>query len=142
MSVGVEGILTCDDSRVDRVEQAEIDKCEHLVRESSLDENLKKRLEGFLDGINSPRANDILHKLVKSGKIQEGQIRSWSKLRNKVTHPKRTSNPKTQEMLDLCGKVLVLFYHIVFGAIGYAGLYNDYGEHGYPQEHYPPQMKI
>ncbi len=41
-----------------------------------------------------------------------------------------------QEFLELSNKVLILFYHLIFFAIGYQGKYTDYSTIGWPVKDY------
>lgn len=117
--------------------QTEIDRAMTLIADSDLRPELKKRIRSAVGNMKSARAEDRLRSLVDAGAIMLEQVESWRNLRNFFAHSHRFNERKdSQELLDLCGKVLVLFYHLIFWRIGYCGSYTDYGSEGYPTRQY------
>src|SRR5262249_54431354 len=41
-----------------------------------------------------------------------------------------------QTLVDLCHKVMVLMYHLIFRAVGFEGVYIDYSTHGWRPKRY------
>jgi hypothetical protein len=102
------------------------------------DVKLKQRIEGAISQLHYSRAGDKLRALVNSGAISEEMNTAWRKLRNALAHG---SSPKGGRFVELLYRVKVLFYHLIFHAIGYKGPYMDYGSLGWPVKWYPNQRK-
>src|SRR5262249_14528189 len=68
--------------------------------------------------------------------IYEEHIKAWDKLRNKLAHGVTPGSVEIQKVLDLCNKVTVLMYHLIFRGCGYEGSYEDYSTHGFPRRYY------
>ena len=106
-------------------------------------ENLCKRIIGLFSLLSKPSASMRLQELVEAGAITNEQRQAWNKLRNKLAHGGVLGSASLQEFLELSNTVLVLFYHLVFFAIGYEGKYTDYSTLDWPIKDYrvTPQSK-
>lgn len=90
-----------------------------------------ERLSGSVKQMGKIRAKDKLHKLIEQGIISKEQYDAWNEVRNKEAHADRLYNV-LQQRLWFFDKILVLFYRLIFNAIGYEGLYTDYSLPDYP----------
>lgn len=97
---------------------------------------LSRRIAGFLTKLSNPSASVQLKELVELGAITQEQYKAWSSLRNKLAHGGGLGSASLQEFFELSNTVLVLFYHLVFFAIGYQGNYIDYSTIGWPTKAY------
>ncbi len=104
------------------------------MKEWAGNEELKNRIEGSISQLHCSRAGDKLRALVKSGAITKEQMVTWTTLRNALVHG---ATPKNDAFADLLYRAKVLFYHLVFHAIGYKGYYTDYSTKGWPLKWYP-----
>lgn len=103
-------------------------------------EDIKARVRGSLSQLSHPRALDKLRELVKRGAITDDQRKAWQELRNPSAHG-QVSSLSSEKLIRLTQKVEVLFYHLIFFAIGYRGLYMDFSEPDWPLREYPPGGK-
>lgn len=114
-----------------------ISEIQEFVRGWNGDDRFGRRLEGLVSQLSQPRAKDMLDRLVVRGAIRAEHVAAWQKLRNLNTHEFQAGKIKGEKFLDLLVKVEILFYHLIFYAIGYHGLYSDYSEPGWPLRQYP-----
>lgn len=70
--------------------------------------------------------------------MSKEQLKAWQKLRNKSAYSYQTHDLSGDEFIKLIFQVNVLFYHLIFYAIGYEGLYTDVSELGFPIKQYQP----
>lgn len=98
---------------------------------------IKERIKGSINAMFQPRVGDKMKALEKAGAITKAQAKAWQKLRNKSTHSYQTHNSKNSEFVELIFQMNVLFYHLIFYAIGYKGPYMDVSERGFPIKQYP-----
>jgi hypothetical protein len=134
-SVAIEGILKSEFSDLNDLDenlQSQIDKIKDIISKSDLEENFKKRLNGSLGSMFNLRPKDRLHILKSRGLINDAHIKEYGKLRDSSTHGDLVSEIHLQEFFNQCNSVLVLFYHLIFTAIGYKGPYTDYSTYGFP----------
>jgi hypothetical protein len=134
-SVAIEGILKSEFSDLNNLGenlQSQINKTKKIISQSELEENFKKRLNGSLGSMFNPRPKDRLHILKSRGLINNALIKEYGKLRGSSTHGDLVSEIHLQEFINRCNSVLVLFYHLIFTAIGYKGPYTDYSTYGFP----------
>lgn len=101
------------------------------------DITLKRRVTGSLAAMLQARALDKLKALSETGSIKDYQVEDWRRIRNPAAHGYRSQELSIQDKFDLIQRVTVLFYHLIFTAIGYKGKYTDYGVHGWPEKDYP-----
>ena len=66
------------------------------------------------------------------------QRKDWDQLRNKYAHGGHLREEYLQQALDIKDSVLVLFYHLIFFAIGYRGKFADYSKTDWPIQEYSP----
>jgi hypothetical protein len=99
-------------------------------------ENLSKRIAGLFSMLHTPSASMRLYELVELSAIKDEHRRAWKTLRDKLAHGEALGSNSLQEFLELSNTVLVLFYHLVFFAIGYEGKYTDYSTIGWPTKDY------
>jgi hypothetical protein len=134
-SVAIEGILKAEFSNIKDVDtniQSQINRAMKIYLESDLDNNFKKRLEGRLTSMFNLRAKDILHILRERGFIDQLLIENYGKLRDRSAHGDPSSEIDLQDFFNRLNSVLVLFYHLIFTAIGYRGPYTDYSSYHFP----------
>ena len=103
-----------------------------IICNSAMDKDFKKRFNGFIGNMKAIQAKDCLYALRASEVIENKLVNSWNELRNPSTHGELVEEKELQIYLDRCASVLVLFYHLIFLAIGYTGNYTDYSSYGYP----------
>ena len=102
----------------------------------SMDENIKKRIIGFVGSMAGAKGQDILKELCNKGIIKETLFEKWKCLRNPSAHADVLNPSKIQEYFDLCHANIVLIYHLIFYIIGYRGIYTNYQQHGFPKALY------
>jgi len=133
LSIAIEGLLREEFKHLEtgNVElEAKINEAKSIIQQSTLDEPFKKRIDASLTAMLQSRAKDLLYILQKKNLIDEKLIKEYGKLRNPSAHGTfDISNP--QECLDRCSIALMLFYYLIFLAIGYTGKYIDYSVHGF-----------
>jgi hypothetical protein len=81
-----------------------------------------------------------MRELVQIGTITQSQRGAWQKLRNISAHSYQTSRLQNPEFSQLLQQNEVLFYHLIFRAIGYKGPYMDFSERGWPIREYPARQ--
>jgi hypothetical protein len=90
--------------------------------------------------LTKPRAGDRLKVLIQANAITEQQYEAWKKLRNRSAHGNQNDGLSHQKFMNLLTEVEVLFYHLIFHAIRYKGLYVDYSAAGWTTKEYPPKL--
>jgi hypothetical protein len=98
------------------------------LNDSSIDSSIKKRLLGALGQMTDPRAKDRLYALANDRLICKRHIKAWEKLRNSSAHATDFEDAQLQDFLDKLHAVYVLFYQLIFLAIGYTGEYVDFSD--------------
>jgi hypothetical protein len=116
---------------------AAIREAQAYLREWNGDESIKNRIAGSVGQLMQPRALDRMRGLAAKGAITDGQWKAWQRLRNPSAHSYLSPSMPTTEFIKLIQKVEVLFYHLVFYAIGYKGPYMDFASPGWPLRDYP-----
>lgn len=135
LSVAVEGLLNEEFNKLEFRStelEAQIEKVRCIILQSDLEQTFKDRLLGSFGGMLKPRAKDLLHILKDRDLINALLLKEYGKLRDSSAHGEVADSSKFQVHLDRCAAVLVLFYHLIFLAIGYTGPYTDYSTHGFP----------
>ncbi len=143
LSVSIEGLLKREFSALaspDKAFKKQVDDARRLIEKSELSDPIKKRMPGFLGNMLSPRPIDKLFILKDNGFIDEEFIESWKNLRDSSAHADSFESVDLQNFLNRCNSVLMLFYHLVFLAIGYTGEYTDYSSYHYPMKHFNQSM--
>ncbi len=140
VSVAVEGVLRTEFSNFAAPQKEEInrlDSARDIIEKSTIDDSLKKRIRSSMSSWHRASATDKLWKLVQTGAIEEKECKTWKKLRPSAVHSDQSSMSDFQTLLDLIDTVTVLFYKLIFQAIGYEGKYTDYSTRGCPLKDYP-----
>jgi len=100
-------------------------------------EELKARAFGALSNLRQVRAGDKLRALLRRGVISGDQYSAWQRLRNRSSHGFQLLHGNPDEIRELLPHVQVLFYRLVFLAIGYRGPFTDYSARGWPTRMFP-----
>lgn len=140
VAVAVEGVLRTEFPNFaspSEKELEELDKAQQIIKESALNNGLKKRIMGAIGAWKKPSATDKLSSLTQSGVIESAEYDAWKKLRHPSAHAAPPNLRDFQEFVDLCHIATVLFYKLIFHAIGYEGKYTNYGTHDWPLKDYP-----
>jgi hypothetical protein len=98
---------------------------------------IKNRIKGSIAEMRKSRVGDKMRALKKAGAVNNAQVKGWRILRNKSSHAYQAHNSSNSEFVELVFQMNVLFYHLIFYAIGYEGPYTDVSELGFPSKHYP-----
>jgi hypothetical protein len=139
LSVATEGLLRDEFYNVHYGSaqlKTQIDDTRYIIAKLGLEKTFKDRVLGFLGNMLKPRAKDFLHILKDKNLVDSKLIEEYDKLRNSSAHGELADSSKFQIHLDRCAAALVLFYHIIFLAIGYSGPYTDYSTPGYPEKEF------
>jgi hypothetical protein len=97
---------------------------------------LLKRVQDMLGRILDVSTKSKLYALVNEKVISEPLVRAWGELRNTSAHGVTPGDQDIQTLVNLCNKVTVLLYHLLFRAIGFEGVYIDYSTYGWPLKRY------
>lgn len=98
---------------------------------------IKNRARGSISQLLQSRAGDKMRELVRLGVITEEQRLAWQTLRNASAHTYQSSEITPDKLRGLLMKVQILFWRIIFRAIGYRGPYVDISSPGWPLTNYP-----
>lgn len=112
------------------------------ISELELNQEIKKRILGFIGSLPGIKGQNILKNMVSLKIITEEQFENWKKLRHPAAHSDPFDSSKFQDYIDLCHANTVLFYHLIFHLIGYTGIYTNYGRHGFPEGVYNPPVDL
>jgi hypothetical protein len=105
-------------------------------------DDLKARARGAVAQLRERRAGDVMRALAKKGAVTKEQYDAWQKLRNRSAHRYQLhSATSPDELRQLLPQVVVLFYHLIFYAIGYKGPYTDYSSTDWPVREYPARAE-
>jgi hypothetical protein len=140
LTVAIESILASEFTELgspSKKEEAAIREAIDYIKSWDGNEKIKNRIMGLVSNLLQTRALDRMRKLEKIGAITEEQYRAWQKLRNPSTHSYQDANIPTAEHIQLLQECEVLFYHLIFHAIGYKGPYTDFSVPGWPLKKYP-----
>lgn len=143
LTVAIESLLGSEFVDIGKPTKADNQAIKDIIRHFdgwSGKEDIKARVRGSLSQLSQPRALDRLRELVKQGAITDDQLKAWKELRNPSAHG-QVSSLSSEKLIRLTQKVEVLFYHLIFCAIGYRGLYLDFSEPDWPLREYPPGGK-
>lgn len=138
MTVAVESLAFSDAHvRVRRPAERQIQSLLSWIRNWGDSEELKLRALGAVANLGQTRAGDILRNLVRKAVITKQQYEAWQKLRNRSAHEYQLLRGSPNQLRELLPRVQVLFYRLVFHAIGYRGPYTDYSSPEWPTRQYP-----
>jgi len=142
VSVAVEGLLKREFSNISKPNKRTKDQialARKMIIDSELD-NIEDRILGALNGMGNASPRDQLYELESNGLIEEKFITRWKKLRNTFVHGHEPDYEDIQKYLDLHRSVLVLFYQLIFLAVGYDRNFTDYSEYGFPLKPFDKEM--
>lgn len=97
---------------------------------------VRKRIEGSIKAMLTPRALDKLAALEIKRVITTEQRAEWSYIRNRMAHSGRLDSISAEELIPRINRLLILFYRIIFYIIGYQGKYTDYSSRGWPTSNF------
>lgn len=140
LSVAIESMLLSEFSDIgypSRKEKDSIDELLAYLQNWNGNEDIKGRVKSMVGNLKKPSATDRMYKLEKKGAINENQIKSWKNLRHPSVHRYLASGKPTPEFRQLIDECKLLFYHLIFHAIGYEGPYTDFSSIGWPLKKYP-----
>lgn len=120
-------------------DKSEVDKAIAFLKTWEGDSKLKDRIIGSVRGLKVARVGDRMRMLTEQGAISKQSAKAWQKLRNVNAHSYQSHSVSPEEFRNLLNATQVLFYQLVFHAIGYKGTYTNYSAIGWPNEHYPPK---
>ena len=141
LAVVIESILGSEFANLGRPSERDIEHVDQALEyweEWNGDERFKRRVEGAVRQFKSARAGDKMKELAEKGAVSSKALKAWQKLRNANAHNYQTNSLKPEEFREMLGVVQTLFYQLIFHAIGYRGLYRDYGSKEWPLRKYPP----
>lgn len=142
-SVAVEGVVNeaFRDLSVDgRISSDEIEHVRKYIRGVELTSDVKDKVLNRVGSLCDTSITEKLNQLAKEGKIRGEHVGIWREVRNHWAHgvlPLDWAFDKLSQQLDA---VLVLFYTLVFAAIGYEGVFVDYSLPGCPERRYPDEI--
>jgi hypothetical protein len=143
LTVAIESFLRMEFSALGKPSENELKlikaAMKHLKKWDG-DTAMKERIMGSIGTFKTPRAGDRLRVLIHTKAITEEELISWTRLRNRSAHDYQNNELPTQDFKHHLKKVEVLFYHLIFHAIGYKGLYVDYSAPGWITKQYPPSV--
>lgn len=106
------------------------------LKDAQTKEALWKRVQDMLGRLLDVSTKSKLHALVTEKAVDEGHVEAWGAIRNTSAHGETPGSENLQTLVDLCHKVTVLMYHLIFHAVGFEGIYIDYSTHGWPPKRY------
>jgi hypothetical protein len=144
LAVAIESIVSSEFSHLVKLTEKEKDavqKALEYIDDWNDNTGIKDRIKGSVNALLQPRVGDKMKALEKVGAITKAQAKAWQNLRNKSAHSYQTHNSKNAKFVELIFQINVLFYHLIFYAIGYKGVYMDVSEIGFPIKQYPSNDK-
>jgi hypothetical protein len=97
---------------------------------------LWKRVQDMLGRLLEVSTKSKLHALAAEKAVYEEHVEAWGAIRNTSAHGETPGSENLQTLVDLCHKVMVLMYHLIFRAVGFEGVYIDYSTHGWRSKRY------
>ena len=140
LAIAVEGILECEFSKIGEPSSEYANAIGEMishVKSFAGDENVLARTLGALRAMRKTRAKDKLIALQKASVVRAQNVKAWDAIRNSSTHANPPEKEERQEWIHNCYKTEVLLNHLIFHAIGYEGVFTDYGARHWPQSRYP-----
>lgn len=143
LCVAIESLLFSDliRTKVRIPAKREVQRLVDCIQRWRGSEQLKRRAVGAVRQLRERRASDIMQALIKRGAIVRNQYDAWQKLRNRSAHEYQLLRASSDQLRGLLPQVQVLFYHLIFHAIGYRGSYTDYASPDWPVRQYPALEK-
>lgn len=106
-----------------------------FCNKTELPENAVRRLEGFMNGMESPSVDQVLRNWIEDGylEVSTSDHKAWKSLRNAVMHGTRvlakTTQKKTQKRIDEIGRLTNLINKLAMSEAEYFGRYHDCSIH-------------
>lgn len=140
LTVAIESIVSSEFSHLGKLTKEEKEGVQKALEHIDVwndNTGIKDRIKGSINAMRQSRVGDKMKALEKAGAITKTQAKAWQNLRNKSAHSYQAHNSKNSKFVELIFQMNVLFYHLVFYAIGYKGSYMDVSELGFPIKQYP-----
>ncbi len=144
LTVAIESIVSIEFAHLGKLTNKEkyaIQKALKYVDNWKDNTGTKERIQGSIKALLQSRVGDKMKALEKAGAITKAQSKAWQNLRNKSAHSFQAHNSKNSKFVELIFQINVLFYHLIFYAIGYKGPYMDVSVLGFQIKQYPPCKK-
>lgn len=139
LGIAVEGVLNEVFSHLKNLsgeELAELQKTKKIIAESKISGRNKDRIQGMLNSWNKHNAKAVLYLLKEKGIILEEEVKAWNDIRHPMAHAILPDTNDLQKLFDSCKVCTVLFYKLIFYAVGYRGIYTDYSSDNYPTKNF------
>ncbi|MBI5842191.1 MAG: hypothetical protein HZB19_19055 [Chloroflexi bacterium] len=140
--VAIEGLIQSEFSglvHLSKKDKKAISNLQTYIENWDGDTTIKKRAKGTISQFHRVRVGDIMLRLEKVGAITVEQKVNWEVLRHPSAHAFQTGSLSGDKMRELLPSVKLLFYHLIFYAIGYRGLYMDISSLDWPLKEYRPR---
>ncbi|MBC1235567.1 hypothetical protein [Nostoc sp. 2RC] len=140
LTVAIESIVSSEFSQLGKLnnkEEEAVQKALEYIDGWNDSTGIKERIKGSINAMRQPRVGDKMKALEKAGAITNTQAKAWQNLRNTSAHSYQAHNSKNSKFVKSIFQINVLFYHLIFYAIGYQGPYMDVSEIGFPIKQYP-----
>lgn len=140
LAVAIESIVSSEFTHLGQLTKSEkdaIQKALEYIESWDDDTGIKVRIIKSVESFSNPNVGDKMKALMKAGAITKKQWDAWKNLRNKSAHSYQAHNSKNSKFVKSIFQINVLFYHLIFYAIGYEGPYMDVSEIGFPIKQYP-----
>lgn len=140
LAVAIESIVSIEFAHLGQLTKSEkdaIQKALEYIESWDDDTGIKVRIIKSVESFSNPNVGDKMKALMKAGAITKKQWDAWKNLRNKSAHSYQAHNSKNSKFVKSIFQINVLFYHLIFYAIGYEGPYMDVSEIGFPIKQYP-----
>jgi len=140
LAVAIESTVSSEFAHLGQLTKSEKDamqKALGYIESWDDDTGIKVRIIKSVESFSNPNVSDKMKALMKVGAITKKQWDAWKNLRNKSAHSYQAHNSKNSRFVKSIFQINVLFYHLIFYAIGYEGPYMDVGELDFPIKQYP-----
>lgn len=134
VAVAVEAILGTEFTDVGESHaafKAELAQVREAVESLGISDETKRRLRGRISSMAAASAKSRLLELASRGVVDMEEVRAWEEIRHRGAHGSFIAGVD-QDYVDAFWRLVVLFYRLIFAAVGYEGPYRDYGEIGWP----------
>lgn len=140
LTVAIESIVSSEFAHLGQLTKSEKDAIQRALKyieNWNDDTGIKVRIIKSVESFSHPNVSDKMKALMKAGAITKKQWDAWKNLRNKSAHSYQAHHSKNSKFVKSIFQINVLFYHLIFYAIGYKGSYMDVSEIGFPIKQYP-----
>jgi hypothetical protein len=145
LSVAIESLVTLEFPNLGVMTEEEekgVKEALKYIEKWEGDTGIKNRIIGSINSYSHPSLGSKMKSLVEIGAIKKQHWDAWKAIRNKSTHSYQTHEVKDAKSIKFVNSIFqvnVLFYHLIFHAIGYEGSYMDTSVIGFPIMQYPPE---